>query len=105
MQFNPNQIEGQEKLKFRVNELGKIIGEVVVEPNLWFLPFHSASYLSSIVSPNNGYKWRRSSKWLGFVLKLESASSSGGNRERGGRWLLAWRSDNNVIWRSRWGSL
>lgn len=36
--------EGQKKLKFQVNELGKFIGEAAAEPNFWFLPFHSACY-------------------------------------------------------------
>ncbi|KAL3530727.1 hypothetical protein ACH5RR_010049 [Cinchona calisaya] len=38
-----NQV-GLKKLKFQVNELGKFIGEAEVEPNFWFLPFHSACY-------------------------------------------------------------
>ncbi|KAL2545533.1 hypothetical protein Fot_14766 [Forsythia ovata] len=36
--------EGQKKLKFQVNELGKIIEEAGVEPNFWFLPFRSVCY-------------------------------------------------------------
>ncbi|KAL3844446.1 hypothetical protein ACJIZ3_001849 [Penstemon smallii] len=36
--------EMQKKLKFNVNEFKKYIEEAEVEPNFWFLPFHSASY-------------------------------------------------------------
>lgn len=34
----------QKRLKLDVNDLGKFIGEAEVEPNFWFLPFHSACY-------------------------------------------------------------
>ncbi|KAJ7947678.1 p-hydroxybenzoic acid efflux pump subunit aaeB [Quillaja saponaria] len=36
--------ENQMKLKMHVNELRKFIGEAEVEPNFWFLPFHTACY-------------------------------------------------------------
>ncbi|KAG8375145.1 hypothetical protein BUALT_Bualt10G0069900 [Buddleja alternifolia] len=36
--------ERVKKLKFHVHELGKSIEEAEVEPNFWFLPFHSASF-------------------------------------------------------------
>ncbi|KAL3518215.1 hypothetical protein ACH5RR_020804 [Cinchona calisaya] len=36
--------ESLKELNFQVNELGKFIGEAEVEPNFWFLPFHSACY-------------------------------------------------------------
>ncbi|XP_073047648.1 uncharacterized protein [Primulina eburnea] len=36
--------EMQKRLKIHVNELGKFIEEAEVEPNFWFLPFHSACY-------------------------------------------------------------
>ncbi|KAL4302744.1 hypothetical protein GQ457_10G010750 [Hibiscus cannabinus] len=36
--------ENQKKLKSHVSQLGKFIGEAEVEPNFWFLPFHSACY-------------------------------------------------------------
>ncbi|XWS74154.1 hypothetical protein CRYUN_Cryun02cG0191300 [Craigia yunnanensis] len=39
-----NLVENQKKLKIHVNQLGKFIGEAEVEPNFWFLPFHSACY-------------------------------------------------------------
>ncbi|KAE8711477.1 UDP-XYL synthase 6 isoform 1 [Hibiscus syriacus] len=39
-----NHVENQKQLKFHVNQLGKFIGEADVEPNFWFLPFHSACY-------------------------------------------------------------
>ncbi|XVF05535.1 hypothetical protein REPUB_Repub05bG0180500 [Reevesia pubescens] len=39
-----NLVKNQKKLKIRVNQLGKFIGEAEVEPNFWFLPFHSACY-------------------------------------------------------------
>ncbi|XP_073053953.1 uncharacterized protein [Primulina eburnea] len=34
----------QKTLKIHVNELGKFIEEAEMEPNFWFLPFHSACY-------------------------------------------------------------
>lgn len=34
----------QNKLKARVGELEKFVAEAEVEPNFWFLPFHSACY-------------------------------------------------------------
>ncbi|XP_018843978.1 uncharacterized protein LOC109008363 [Juglans regia] len=37
--------ENQKRLKIQVSELGKIITEADVEPNFWFLPFHSACYI------------------------------------------------------------
>lgn len=43
--------DNQKRLKIHIEELGKLIGEADVEPNFWFLPFHSACYgklLSSI---------------------------------------------------------
>ncbi|XP_073282832.1 uncharacterized protein [Primulina huaijiensis] len=36
--------EMQKRLKIHVNDLGKFIEEAEVEPNFWFLPFHSACY-------------------------------------------------------------
>lgn len=36
--------ENQNKLKKHVNELRKFVAEADVEPNFWFLPFHSACY-------------------------------------------------------------
>ncbi|XP_038717511.1 uncharacterized protein LOC120010750 [Tripterygium wilfordii] len=36
--------ESQNRLKVEVNELMRFIGEAEVEPNFWFLPFHSACY-------------------------------------------------------------
>ncbi|KAL5750193.1 hypothetical protein ACOSP7_024796 [Xanthoceras sorbifolium] len=39
-----NLVENQKRLKMQVNEMGKFIGEAEVEPNFWFLPFHSACY-------------------------------------------------------------
>ncbi|XP_019199579.1 PREDICTED: uncharacterized protein LOC109193187 [Ipomoea nil] len=36
--------ETQKILKSSVTQLGKFIGEAEVEPNFWFLPFHSACY-------------------------------------------------------------
>lgn len=36
--------ETQKILKLHVTQLGKFIGEAEVEPNFWFLPFHSACY-------------------------------------------------------------
>ncbi|EYU23295.1 hypothetical protein ABFS82_01G057000 [Erythranthe guttata] len=36
--------ETTKKLKFEVSELGKFIEEADVEPNFWFLPFHSGGY-------------------------------------------------------------
>ncbi|XP_030471918.2 uncharacterized protein LOC115689874 [Syzygium oleosum] len=36
--------ETQKRVKMRVLELGKCIEEAEVEPNFWFLPFHSACY-------------------------------------------------------------
>ncbi|XP_050369266.1 uncharacterized protein LOC126787416 [Argentina anserina] len=36
--------ENQKCLKVHVEELGKLIAEADVEPNFWFLPFHSACY-------------------------------------------------------------
>ncbi|KAL2545531.1 hypothetical protein Fot_14764 [Forsythia ovata] len=42
--------ECQKKLKFQVNELGKIIEEAGVEPNFWFLPFRSACYCKLLES-------------------------------------------------------
>ncbi|EEF31018.1 conserved hypothetical protein [Ricinus communis] len=37
-------VENQRRLKLEVSELKKFIGEAEVEPNFWFLPFHSACY-------------------------------------------------------------
>ncbi|KAG6681504.1 hypothetical protein I3842_13G096400 [Carya illinoinensis] len=37
--------ENQRRLEIQVSELGKIIKEADVEPNFWFLPFHSACYI------------------------------------------------------------
>ncbi|KAH6760910.1 P-hydroxybenzoic acid efflux pump subunit [Perilla frutescens var. frutescens] len=42
--------ERLKKLRFHVNELGKFIEEAEVEPNFWFLPFHSACYVKVKVS-------------------------------------------------------
>ncbi|KAG6629236.1 hypothetical protein CIPAW_14G070500 [Carya illinoinensis] len=40
-----SKLEGnQKRLKIQVSELGKVFAEAEVEPNFWFLPFHSASY-------------------------------------------------------------
>ncbi|CAK7331600.1 unnamed protein product [Dovyalis caffra] len=39
-----NLVESQRRLKLDVSELAKFIGEAEVEPNFWFLPFHSACY-------------------------------------------------------------
>ncbi|KAE8732998.1 UDP-XYL synthase 6 isoform 1 [Hibiscus syriacus] len=39
-----NHVDNQKKLKFHVNQLHKFIVEAEVEPNFWFLPFHSACY-------------------------------------------------------------
>ncbi|XP_075508181.1 uncharacterized protein LOC142545092 [Primulina tabacum] len=36
--------EMEKRLKIHVNELGKFIEEAEVEPNFWFLPFHSDCY-------------------------------------------------------------
>ncbi|KAF3453867.1 hypothetical protein FNV43_RR04308 [Rhamnella rubrinervis] len=36
--------EKQKRFQAHVNELNKFIGEAEVEPNFWFLPFHSACY-------------------------------------------------------------
>ncbi|KAF7805479.1 fusaric acid resistance-like protein [Senna tora] len=36
--------DNQKKLKRHVNELRKFVAEADVEPNFWFLPFHSACY-------------------------------------------------------------
>ncbi|XP_062014006.1 uncharacterized protein LOC133730429 [Rosa rugosa] len=36
--------DNQKCLKIHVEELGKLIAEADVEPNFWFLPFHSTSY-------------------------------------------------------------
>ncbi|GFS37897.1 hypothetical protein Acr_00g0054680 [Actinidia rufa] len=36
--------DSQKKLKSCVSELGEFIGEAEVEPNFWFLPFHSGCY-------------------------------------------------------------
>ena len=36
--------DNQTKLKMEVNELKKFVVEAKVEPNFWFLPFHSACY-------------------------------------------------------------
>ncbi|XP_073303820.1 uncharacterized protein [Primulina huaijiensis] len=36
--------ERQKKLKIHVNDLGKFMEEAEMEPNFWFLPFHSACY-------------------------------------------------------------
>lgn len=36
--------EKQKRLQAHVNELNKFIGEAEVEPNFWFLPFHSVCY-------------------------------------------------------------
>ncbi|KAK3206221.1 hypothetical protein Dsin_020267 [Dipteronia sinensis] len=43
-------VENQKRLKMQVNELGRFIGEAEVEPNFWFLPFHSACYSKLLVS-------------------------------------------------------
>ncbi|TXG74021.1 hypothetical protein EZV62_002600 [Acer yangbiense] len=45
-----NLVENQKRLKMHVNELGRFIGEAEVEPNFWFLPFHSACYSKLLVS-------------------------------------------------------
>ncbi|KAF2283422.1 hypothetical protein GH714_004117 [Hevea brasiliensis] len=37
-------LKNQRRLKLEVSELEKFIGEAEVEPNFWFLPFHSACY-------------------------------------------------------------
>lgn len=39
-----NLVENQKKLKTHVSQLRKFIGEAEVEPNFWFLPFHSVCY-------------------------------------------------------------
>ncbi|XP_004295928.1 PREDICTED: uncharacterized protein LOC101294054 [Fragaria vesca subsp. vesca] len=45
LQFGRAQLEDSQKcLKLHVEELGKFIAEADVEPNFWFLPFHTASY-------------------------------------------------------------
>ncbi|KAL3635803.1 hypothetical protein CASFOL_020350 [Castilleja foliolosa] len=36
--------ENLNKLKYNLNELGKLIEEADVEPDFWFLPFHSVCY-------------------------------------------------------------
>lgn len=36
--------ENQKRLQIQVSELEKLIEEAAVEPNFWFLPFHSACY-------------------------------------------------------------
>ncbi|KAF9675328.1 hypothetical protein SADUNF_Sadunf09G0020700 [Salix dunnii] len=45
-----NLLESQRRLKLDVNELGKFIEEAEVEPNFWFLPFHSACYFELLGS-------------------------------------------------------
>ncbi|PSR86695.1 SCO-spondin like [Actinidia chinensis var. chinensis] len=47
--------DSQKRLKSCVSELGEFIGEAEVEPNFWFLPFHSGCY----------------GKLLGSLLKIE----------------------------------
>ncbi|XP_073130707.1 uncharacterized protein [Henckelia pumila] len=42
--------ERRKKLKTHVNELGKFMEEAEMEPNFWFLPFHSACYSKLKVS-------------------------------------------------------
>ncbi|KAL6203220.1 hypothetical protein ACLB2K_026923 [Fragaria x ananassa] len=45
LQSGRAQLEDSQKcLKLHVEELGKFIAEADVEPNFWFLPFHTASY-------------------------------------------------------------
>ncbi|KAL6200150.1 hypothetical protein ACLB2K_029932 [Fragaria x ananassa] len=45
LQSGRAQLEDSQKcLKLEVEELGKLIAEADVEPNFWFLPFHTASY-------------------------------------------------------------
>ncbi|KAM5583725.1 hypothetical protein ABKV19_003547 [Rosa sericea] len=45
LQTGRAQLEDNQKcLKIQVEELGNLIAEADVEPNLWFLPFHSACY-------------------------------------------------------------
>ncbi|KAJ8750551.1 hypothetical protein K2173_015710 [Erythroxylum novogranatense] len=39
-----NLLENQRKLRLEVGELRRFIGEAEVEPNFWFLPFHSVCY-------------------------------------------------------------
>ncbi|XP_015078590.1 uncharacterized protein LOC107022504 [Solanum pennellii] len=39
-----NLVESQNKLKTHVIEMGKFIAEAEVEPNFWFVPFHSVCY-------------------------------------------------------------
>ncbi|KAK2643134.1 hypothetical protein Ddye_024897 [Dipteronia dyeriana] len=45
-----NLVENQKRLKMQVNELGRFIGEAEVEPNFWFLPFHSDCHSKLLVS-------------------------------------------------------
>ncbi|XWS71709.1 hypothetical protein CRYUN_Cryun03dG0162000 [Craigia yunnanensis] len=44
LQVSEANLVDQKKLKNHVNQLGIFIGEAEVEPNFWFLPFHSACY-------------------------------------------------------------
>ncbi|KAB2073748.1 hypothetical protein ES319_A07G105500v1 [Gossypium barbadense] len=44
LSLQANHVESHKKLKFHVNQLGKFIGEAEVEPDFWFLPFHSACH-------------------------------------------------------------
>ncbi|KAK8701347.1 hypothetical protein V6N13_019734 [Hibiscus sabdariffa] len=80
-------VENQKNLKFHVSQLGKFIGEAEVEPNFWFLPFHSACYGKLLASLSKmvdlllfgaqaiGFLERESQKletsWKGSVNKLE----------------------------------
>ncbi|KZV31749.1 hypothetical protein F511_00553 [Dorcoceras hygrometricum] len=52
------------RLKIPVNELGKLIEEAEVEPNIWFFPFHSACYRNL-----KGYL----SKMVDFLLFVSNA--------------------------------
>uniref|UniRef100_A0A6N2KDE1 Integral membrane bound transporter domain-containing protein n=1 Tax=Salix viminalis TaxID=40686 RepID=A0A6N2KDE1_SALVM len=45
-----NLLENQRRLKMDVSELGKFIAEAEVEPNFWFLPFHSSCYFELLGS-------------------------------------------------------
>ncbi|CAI9108059.1 OLC1v1007574C1 [Oldenlandia corymbosa var. corymbosa] len=63
-------------LKVQVNELGKFIGEAEVEPNFWFLPFHSACY---------GKLLRSLSKMVEFMVFTTSAIESFQQEEKGGK--------------------
>ncbi|GMI88945.1 hypothetical protein like AT2G28780 [Hibiscus trionum] len=82
-----NPVENQTSLKFHVSQLGKFIAEAEVEPNFWFLPFHSACYRKLLSSLSNmvdlllfsahaiGFLERDSQKletsWKGTVNKLD----------------------------------